>query len=262
MLESWCPVLSETDREKTKDIFGADDVQVERDHLVSHALAAISADLGERVKFYGGTALARTFIPQGRLSEDIDLISVGPRIEIAEALTRTLTRRLSREFGRPAFQPALADSRGAQSVAVTFPSGQKIKIQLQPSDHYPDWPFEFRDLIQRYDDVAPATLLVPTLDTFIAWKTVAFIDRRASRDLWDLAALAQLGPFRRTSAELFTSFGQFRSLPTASTIPQAPTESVWHRDLAHQTRLLMTAVDARATVVNAWADLGRHNQTR
>jgi hypothetical protein len=84
-------MLSDADRQAVKAVFDADDAQVERDHLISHALAAISADLADSVKFYGGTALARSFLSHGRLSEDIDLIAMGPRADVAEALTRTLT---------------------------------------------------------------------------------------------------------------------------------------------------------------------------
>lgn len=248
-------MLSDADRQSIKAAFGADDAQVERHHLISHALAAISDDLGERIKFYGGTALARTFLPLGRLSEDIDLIAVRARADVAEALARTLTRRLAREFGRPTFQPALVNARGPEPVTAAFPSGPKIQLQLLPSDHYPAWPFERRELEQRYADARPATLLVPTFDAFVAWKTITFMDRRAPRDLWDLAALAHLHPFTRAAAELFATFGPFRSSPTASTIPAAPTETVWERDLAHQTRLTITAAQARAQVVRAWVAL-------
>lgn len=246
-------MLGDATRQQVKEVFGADDAQVERDHLISHALAAISADLGERVKFYGGTALARSFLPQGRLSEDIDLIAMGPRADVAEALARTLTRRLARDFGRPAFQPALVSSRGAEPVTVVFPSGPRIQVQLLPADHYPAWPFERRDLVQRYEDAKAATLLVPTLDAFVAWKTATFMDRQAPRDLWDLGALARLQPFTSGAAELFSSFGPFRSVPSTSTIPAAPTETLWQRDLAHQTRLSVDAATARSDVVAAWA---------
>lgn len=246
-------MLSDSDRQHVTDIFGADDAQVERDHLISHALAAISEDLGERIKFYGGTALARTFLPLGRLSEDIDLIAAGARADVAEALARTLTRRLAREFGRPTFQPALVNARGPEPVTAAFPSGSRIHLQLLPADHYPAWPFERRELVQRYSDTGPATLFVPTFDAFVAWKTVTFMDRRAPRDLWDLASLAGISAFTPAAAELFATFGPFRSLPSTSTIPAAPTEAVWHRDLAHQTRLTMTAAQARDEVVRAWA---------
>ena len=254
-------MLIDADRQSAKAAFGADDSQVERDHLISHALAAISNDLGERIKFYGGTALSRTFLPVGRLSEDIDLIAVGPRADVADALSRSLTRRLAGEFGRPTFQPGLVNARGAEPVTAAFPSGPKVQLQLLPSDHYPAWPFERRELEQRYADAGPATLLVPTIDAFVAWKTVTLMDRRAPRDLWDLAALTRLRPFTRAAAELLAALGPFRSLPSASTIPAAPTESVWERDLAHQTRLTMTAAQSRVEVVRAWAALARNGGT-
>lgn len=246
-------MLSDVDRQQVAAAFGADDAQVARDHLISHALAAISADLGEHVLFYGGTALARSFLPHGRLSEDIDLIALGSRADVAKVLTRSLTRRLARDFGRPAFQPTIARSRGAQPVTVLFPSGPRIQLQLIPQDYYPAWPFKWRDLVQRYDDAEPARLLVPCLEAFVAWKTIAFIDRRAPRDLWDLAALARLQPFTVGAAELFARFGPFRSTPSTSTLPAAPSEAEWQRDLSHQTRLQVSAATARSEVVAAWA---------
>jgi hypothetical protein len=48
------------------ETFGVDESQVLRDHLISHLLAAISAEVAEQVVFFGGTALARTVIPDGR----------------------------------------------------------------------------------------------------------------------------------------------------------------------------------------------------
>lgn len=64
--------------------FGVDESQVRRDHLISHLLAALSAELADSVIFFGGTALARSIVPDGRLSEDVDLIAVGPRRTVAE----------------------------------------------------------------------------------------------------------------------------------------------------------------------------------
>lgn len=59
--------------------FGVAHAQVQRDHLISHVLAALSAQVREQVVFFGGTALSRTYVPDGRLSEDIDLLAVGNR---------------------------------------------------------------------------------------------------------------------------------------------------------------------------------------
>lgn len=49
--------------------FGVPPEQVERDHLISHLLAALSDRFADRLHFIGGTALARTHLPNGRLAE-------------------------------------------------------------------------------------------------------------------------------------------------------------------------------------------------
>lgn len=69
------------------ETFGVDESQVLRDHLISHLLAAISTEAAEQIVFFGGTALARSLIPDGRLSEDIDLIATSTRTAIAQRLT-------------------------------------------------------------------------------------------------------------------------------------------------------------------------------
>jgi len=81
------------------------------------------------------------------------------------------------------------------------------------------------------------------------------MDRRASRDLWDLAALAELAAFTPEAGSLFEQFGPLRRLPSESTIPGAPDQSTWERDLSHQTRLALTAEEARARVADAWSVL-------
>lgn len=251
----WWRMLTDDDRRRVKDLFGVDDDQVRRDHLISHALAALSSDMPDQLRFFGGTALSRSFLPSGRLSEDLDLIAIGPRTEIAEIVTTTLTLRLSREFGRPTFAPSLAATRPEQPVTVAFPSGSIVQIQLLPEDHYAPWPFESVELEQRYSDAGPAVLQVPTLPAFIAWKTSAFIDRRASRDLWDLAALAAMGAYTSEAADLFSRLGIFTSPPTESVFPAAPSEEIWVRDLAHQTRLNISAAEARSAVLQAWREV-------
>lgn len=56
-------------------------------------------------------------MPDGRLSEDIDLIALGSRAEIAAALEQTLATGLRRSHGRiawadtPADEPALSKPR-------------------------------------------------------------------------------------------------------------------------------------------------------
>jgi hypothetical protein len=84
--------------------FGVDQQQVRRDHLISHLLAAISTAAGDSVIFFGGTALARSILTDGRLSEDIDLLALGRRAEQAARLQAALPRALRREYPRLAWE--------------------------------------------------------------------------------------------------------------------------------------------------------------
>ena len=67
------------ERDRVAHQFGVAPEQVERDHLISYLLAFLGERFGDRIHFIGGTALARCFLPEGRLSEDIDLIAVYDR---------------------------------------------------------------------------------------------------------------------------------------------------------------------------------------
>ncbi|MGH3544772.1 MAG: nucleotidyl transferase AbiEii/AbiGii toxin family protein [Mycobacteriales bacterium] len=44
---------------------------------MSHLLAVLAREFAQEVIFFGGTALARTHLPHGRLSGDVDLIATG-----------------------------------------------------------------------------------------------------------------------------------------------------------------------------------------
>ena len=65
-------MLDFREAEGVQSLFGATAAQVRRDHAISHVLAAL-ADMRADLVFFGRTALSRTFLCQGRLSEDIDL---------------------------------------------------------------------------------------------------------------------------------------------------------------------------------------------
>jgi predicted nucleotidyltransferase component of viral defense system len=97
--------LDDSEARAVADRFGVVIEQVRRDHLISHILAALSTFFCEQVIFFGGTALARTYLPTGRLSEDIDLIATGARRETAAAIEQTLARSLRRSHGRVSWSP-------------------------------------------------------------------------------------------------------------------------------------------------------------
>jgi hypothetical protein len=95
--------------------------------------------------------------------------------------------------------------------------------------------------------------LVPTRAAFVASKTAAWHDRRASRDLWDLWALTKLGAIDRDAAELFGRYGPTNRPPGAYLFQVAPNETDWHSQLAGQTRLTITAAAVLHEVRSAWA---------
>lgn len=64
--------MNSDEKASVAEQFGVAAEQVERDHLISHLLAFLARDFGDSIHFIGGTALARTHLPHGRLSEDID----------------------------------------------------------------------------------------------------------------------------------------------------------------------------------------------
>jgi predicted nucleotidyltransferase component of viral defense system len=176
------------------DRFGVAIEQVRRDHLISHVLAAVSRSHHDEVLFFGGTALARTLLPDGRLSEDVDLITLESRANVTAALEKTLASALRRSHGRITWAPALTAVRDTDAAILLAEDG-RLTVRVQLLDHRgcEPWPTAIRDLEQRFSDAVPAALRVPTAPAVAAWKTVAWHDRAAPRDLWDLWAPAEHG---------------------------------------------------------------------
>jgi predicted nucleotidyltransferase component of viral defense system len=231
--------------------FGVAVEQVRRDHFISHALAAIGT-LRDQVVFFGGTALARSFLPHGRLSEDIDLIAIGERAEVANALTQALDRGLRATHGQLSWSQRLTSVRDTDPVTLRTDDGIAVRVQLLSAIGYPPWPTELVTLHQRYDDAPPAALRVPTRDAFAAWKTVAWMDRAAARDLWDLWALAGIDALTPAAARLFAMHGPTLAPPKPWMFRTAPSEQDWRDQLAGQTILTVTAQQALREVQRAW----------
>lgn len=246
-------MLDPSEARAVAEQFGVSAGQVARDHLISHLLAAISMHAAEAVTFFGGTALARTLLPGNRLSEDIDLIARDSRREVAALLDDALPRALRREFPGSTWNPALTDVAGPAPAMFRTPDGLAVRVQLLSPIGYPPWPTAFIKLTQRYTDSPPATLWVPTESAFAASKSTAWYDRAASRDLYDLWALAEHGHITAAAAQLFSQHGPTGRPPSPSLFRKPPPEDRWQRDLGGQIRLTITAAHALATVREAWA---------
>jgi hypothetical protein len=247
-------MLDAGQRDRVAAQFGVATAQIERDYVLSLLLAALGRSFADEVIFFGGTALARTYLPQGRLSEDLDLIACGPRPKLAARLDTTLPRALLRDHGRLTWQPALSAVRDIEPVSLVDGRGLVVKVQLLKPGGYPSWPTEVRSLDQRYDGVAPAALRVPTLPAFVAWKTAAWCDRRAPRDLWDLWALAGIGAINAEAAELYRKYGPTRRPPDHD-FRTPPSEADWRTQLSQQTELNVSPGEALDVVRMRWADV-------
>jgi predicted nucleotidyltransferase component of viral defense system len=235
--------------------FGVAEDQVRRDHLISHVLHAI-AQLDLPVVFFGGTALARVWLTDpetsGRLSEDIDLYT-DDRKAAAATLTERLPRLLRREFPGAAWDPALNAVRAVDPARLVTRDGIQVRIQLLSTAEHRElasWATETRSLIMRYSDVADASLRVPTLPSFAAMKSIAWMDRATARDLYDLAALARRGALTAEVGEVVHKVTGWRIAPHVfSRLPSFD----WELQLAHQTHNLPTAQACLATVRSAYA---------
>ncbi|WP_112270609.1 nucleotidyl transferase AbiEii/AbiGii toxin family protein [Lentzea terrae] len=224
------------------DLFGVAEEQVRRDHLISHVLASLPRTAPD-VLFVGGTALARTHLANpaagGRLSEDIDLWTPD-RAAVATALDERLPRQLRREFPGTSWDPPLRSTRSAIEPGLLVTTADlRVRVQLLDHDEWARWPWETARIETRYSDItSEVELKVPTLPAFAAMKTLAWADRHAARDLYDLARLAELGALTQEAAELVRDATgvsvqkyEFASLPV---------KLEWQSQLAHQTRDLPT----------------------
>lgn len=233
--------------------FGVSPEQVERDHLISQLLAVISRGFGDRLHFIGGTALARTHLVTGRLSEDIDLVALDDRTVVAAELDAALPRSVARSYGRLEWAPSLSNIPDTGAANLRSASGVSVKIQLLSARGRTVWPTEVRGIEQRYSDASPAELVVPTLPAFVAGKTATWHDRRAPRDLWDLWALSGIGAIDGAAGALYRRYGPTNRLPTPQLFDRAPDDDDWNAQLAGQTRLVISADTALDAVRDAWA---------
>lgn len=243
------------------DRFGVDLDQARRDHVISHILASISRRAPSRFIFYGGTALSRTWLPDARLSEDVDLMVVGRRADGASELVAALDEDLARPFRGLTWSKDPRTAKDAEDVTLTTGTGAVIKFQLVDTVGRPAWPTTLEPILQRYADAPPATLYVPTPDAAVAMKMSAWYDRRAERDLFDLWAMANRGMITPGASALYRKLGPSSRTPGPSVFQPPPAESAWRASLGHQTILDVSAAEAADVVIAAWDALGAEPRT-
>ena len=234
--------------------FGVAEAQVRHDHVLSHLLAVLARH-ADALVFYGGTALSRTFLPDLRLSEDIDLLTVGPRRDIAPVLDDAIRTVLEPAFGPVTADPWLSDARRDTQASILHIGDADVRMQLIDSRAYTPWPTQTATVSLRYQGLGDVRMTTLTSAGFVGAKTTAWCDttRNAPRDLYDLWALDRAGLIDADAARLFRRLGPTGGYPRERMLPTAPpTEAEWQAALAHQCIPQVTAHEAHEAVTAAW----------
>lgn len=154
--------LSDADAFTQGEHFGVSRDQILHDFVISHVLSVLEP-LADRFVFYGGTALSRTILDGLRLSEDIDMLSVGPRAETARLIDQAVTQGLQRGFGRVTAELRLPDTRADTTASVYRIGDVPVKMQLIDGQHYTDWPLQRSAISQRYSGIQDVELTTTRL---------------------------------------------------------------------------------------------------
>jgi predicted nucleotidyltransferase component of viral defense system len=166
------------------------DAQVERDLIISRALASIftSSFLAERLAFRGGTALHKLYfdIPR-RYSEDIDLVQITPA-PIGQIMDN-LQALLNGFLGSP------RRKQTEQSVILTYrmesegpPVIQmRLKVEINTREHFSVEGYQKKTFtVQSRWFKGSCEITTYTLEELLATKLRALYQRRKGRDLFDL----------------------------------------------------------------------------
>jgi predicted nucleotidyltransferase component of viral defense system len=233
---------------------------IERDYMMSCVLASI-ADGGSGIVFRGGTALARVYWPDFRLSEDLDFISSESPALVEEALRRAVTSAsrlasldLELEFG---------GAKGGWSRSFVRSSTGEIIIDVNFNDQA-YLPPTNRDLNLPYSDLQghEHTIHVIALAEILGnkWFMLDENDRQEPRDLYDVwVALVQ---FQVPFAELARGHrAKYGFLPLHQQFKTAKRlHKLWETRLSHQLRHLPKFGEAYSDVegqFEAWIAQGR-----
>ncbi|HIW30534.1 MAG TPA: nucleotidyl transferase AbiEii/AbiGii toxin family protein [Candidatus Luteococcus avicola] len=246
--------LSDADARRQMEHYGVPRESIEHDFVISHFLAAI-APLRDQFVFYGGTALSRTILDGLRLSEDIDLLSIGPRPAAAQALDGAIRTRLARTFGRITAEPSLTTAKRDTDPCIYRIGNTALRIQLIDGRNYIPLPRCTTLVHQHYHGLPDIELTTLTPEGFVVAKTMAWSDttRNAPRDLYYLWALATAGHITADAARTYRRIGPTCGYPKPWNLPTgAPSPDEWFASLNHQCQPQVTPQEAHDVTLAAW----------
>lgn len=246
--------LSRGDVEAQQARLGVSVQQVEHDFVISHILNAILSE-SDKFVFYGGTALSRTYLAGLRLSEDIDLLSVGPRRDAAVAIDHAIGKALDRHFDGVRGNPPLQEARIDTEACIYQVGEVQVKIQLVDGRDYAQWPRQMSRVSMKYEGIDDVELTTLSPEGFACAKLSAWCDttRNAPRDLYDLWAMSREGLIGVAAVKVFREYGPTRGFPREWMFPAGPpSDDQWHASLAHQCIPAVSPGEAFEEVVAAW----------
>ncbi|HYV01450.1 MAG TPA: nucleotidyl transferase AbiEii/AbiGii toxin family protein [Actinomycetota bacterium] len=213
---------------------GVDPGHIETDHIMNCVLAAI-ADAEPGLMFRGGTALARAYWSDFRLSEDLDFLSDARAADVegvlrraAESASRLASVNLDLDFGPPKSgwsRSRVRSTAGELLIDVNF--GERAYLPLE--DHLLVLPYsDLRDQPRTIRCVALAEILGNK------WFMLADDERKEPRDLYDVwAGTCRFDvPFQELARGHKAKYGFF---PNEGQLRQAQRlKDLWETRLAHQ----------------------------
>jgi len=162
-------VIRDAEVEAAAVRFGVAEPQIQRDHLISHLLAAIAnSSQQDMITFFGGTALCRTWLPELRLSEDVDLL-IDVSCDI-EQLRRDVSIGLRRQFPAATWEHVA----NVHDVDTWELIDRDLPLKVQFAQWRRGWeiiPVVEADVALRYSDLNPTCVLrVPSTAGFSAMR--------------------------------------------------------------------------------------------
>lgn len=173
------------------------DFQVEQDLVISRALVEIFSNplLHEALAFRGGTALYKLHLtPPARYSEDIDLVQT--KAEAAGPMMEALRGVLDSWLGKPKWK----QTDGRVTFVYRFasedapPVALKLKVETNTREHFSVYGFkEIPFTVSSRWFEGACDIHTYELDELLGTKMRALYQRKAGRDLFDLATALTSG---------------------------------------------------------------------
>lgn len=250
-------MIDEREIERRAERLGLLSIQIGKDYLLNHLLAA-TADVSAPLVFRGGTALARVYWPDFRLSEDLDFISTASATDIAAAITSAVT--MAAERTGTTLRPTIPPIREGWTQCEVRWDGGTIQMDVNRGEG-PKLPVEKRTLDLPYSDLArdARTLEVVALQEILANKWYMLDDRKEPRDLFDLwYGVCVRGVPLDQVADAFRA--KYAGKPGKWRVERAKKlEAAWEERFAHQVNDLPPFQQVFGEVyarVQAWEEAG------